>query len=251
MSIVKNRALNPQRLDGMTGADKSGKRTAASVAKLSLLMATMLVAGCSSYNKDQVIVGSVSSDYRTTHPIVVSDNEVYEDLALSANTRRLSLRDRNVVRNFAFRFKRSGARSVRIVIPVGSRNERAARRIQPQISAELRLAGIRQNQIATTGYSASAHGDAASVRLVYSAMTAAVASQCGVWDDDLGRSPENRNYRNFGCATQNNLASLVANPADLLGPRGSSEIDATRRDNVISDWRKDGTSEVDLPGLDD
>ncbi|PCI02766.1 MAG: pilus assembly protein CpaD [Hyphomicrobiales bacterium] len=250
MSIVKNRALNPRPLDGMTGADKSAKKTAGNAFKVSLLMAAMLVGGCSSYNKDHVTVGSVPSDYRTKHPIVVSDNEVYEDLALSANTRKLSLRDRNVVRDFAFRFKRSGARSVRIVIPIGSRNERAARRVQPQISAELRLAGIRQSQIATTGYQASAHGDAASVRLVYSAMTAAVASECGVWNDDLARSPENRNYHNFGCATQNNLASMIANPADLLGPRGESEIDATRRDKVISDWREDGTSKINLPGLD-
>lgn len=249
MSIVNNRALNPQKLDGMTGADNPGKRTAGNGLKVSMLMAAMMVAGCSSYNKDHVIVGSVSTDYRTTHPIIVSDNEVYEDLALSANTRKLSLRDRNVVRDFAFRFKRSGARSVRIVIPVGSRNERAARRVLPQISHELSLAGIRKSQIGTTGYQASGHGDAASVRLVYSAMTAAVASQCGVWDDDLGRSPENKNYRNFGCATQNNLASMVANPADLLGPRGESEIDATRRDKVISDWRKDGTANVRLTGL--
>lgn len=251
MSIVKNRALNPQKLDGMTGADKPGKKSAGNVFKVSLLAAAMLAGGCSSYNKDHVIVGSVSSDYRTTHPIVVSDNEVYEDIALSANTRKLSLRDRNVVRDFALRFKRSGARSVRIIIPVGSRNERAARRVQPQISAELGLAGIRKSQIATTGYQASAHGDAASVRLAYSAMTAAVASQCGVWDGDLGSSPENKNYRNFGCATQNNLASMVANPADLLGPRGESEIDATRRDNIISDWREDGMTRVALPGLDD
>lgn len=251
MSIVKIRALNPQPLDGMNGKDNSGKKTAGNVAKVSLLMAALVVGGCSSYNKDHVVVGSVSTDYRTSHPIVVSDNEVYEDLALSANTRKLSLRDRNVVRDFASRFKRSGARSVRIVIPVGSRNERAARRIQPQISKELRLAGVRSSQIATTGYQASAHGDAASVRLVYSAMTAAVASKCGVWDGDLGRSTENKNYRNFGCATQNNLASMVANPADLLGPRGESEIDATRRDNVISDWRDTGMTTVALPGLSD
>lgn len=249
MSIVKNRALNPQPLDGITGADKLIKNTAGRAFKVSLLMAAMLVAGCSSFNKDHVMVGSVPTDYRTKHPIVVSDNEVYEDLALSANTRKLSLRGRNVVRDFAFRFKRSGARSVRIVIPVGSRNERAARRVQPQILKELVLAGVRQSQITTTGYQASGHGDAASVRLVYSAMTAAVASECGVWDGDLGRSPENKNYRNFGCATQNNLASMVANPADLLGPRGESEIDATRRDKVISDWRDEGTSKVKLPGL--
>ena len=36
----------------------------------------------------------------------------------------------------------------------------------------------------------------------------------------------NRNYGNFGCATQQNLAAMVDNPLDLLYPR---EHDAGRR----------------------
>lgn len=249
MSSFKNEALNHHSLNEMIGAQNSGKKIAGNMLKISLLVAAVTLGGCASYNKDHVTVGSIPSDYRTKHPIIVSDNEVYEDLAISSSMRKLSLRDRNVVRNFAFRFKRSGAKSVRIVLPVGSRNSRVARKLSSQISAEFRLVGIRANQIRTTGYQAGGHGDAASVRLVYNAMTAEVASECGVWDDDIGRSPENRNYGNFGCATQNNLASMVANPADLLGPRGVSEIDATRRDEVITAWRKDGTADIALPGL--
>ena len=60
-------------------------------------------------------------------------------------------------------------------------------------------------------------------------------------------NPENRNYQNFGCATQSNLAAIVANPSDLLGPRGESEIDATRRDQVITDWRENASRR--LPSL--
>jgi len=72
---------------------------------LSLLLATSLLAGCAGYSKDHVIVGSVPDDYRTKHPIIVSDSEVHKDLAISSNMRKLSMRHRNVVRDFAMRFK--------------------------------------------------------------------------------------------------------------------------------------------------
>ncbi|GAI42846.1 unnamed protein product, partial [marine sediment metagenome] len=36
---------------------------------------------------------------------------------------------------------------------------------------------------------------------------------------------------------QNNLAAQIANPADLLGPRASTTIDAERRGKVIDAYR--------------
>ena len=47
---------------------------------------------------------------------------------------------------------------------------------------------------------------------------------------------ENRNYYNFGCATQQNLAAMVANPLDLLYPRGMTPPDATRRVGVVGNY---------------
>ncbi len=69
-------------------------------------------------------------------------------------------------------------------------------------------------------------------------------SACGQWNEDILDTTQNRNYENFGCATQKNLAAMVANPEDLLGPRGESEIDATRRTNVINDWRDFGSDRL-------
>jgi len=151
MSSVEKRAHNFRSLNEMTGRHISSKKIAGGAFKLSWLMAAMLVAGCGSYNKDHITVGTIPTDYRTKHPIIVSDNEIYEDLAISASTRVLSLRDRNVVRSIGQRFKRSGARSIQIVLPVGSRNERAARRIVGQISNELLEVGVVSSQISKIG----------------------------------------------------------------------------------------------------
>lgn len=204
-----------------------------------LLTCATLVGGCAS---DELTVGSVPDDYRTRHPIVVSQSERSEDIIVSANARKISYRDRAVVEGFTQDFKRSGAQSIAILIPSGSPNEAAARRIAYQAVGIMGEKGISAHRIRVQHYSAVEHGDAATVRLVYGDITAHVPSNCGQWPNDLFEDSQNYNYQNFGCATQTNLAAMVANPADLLGPRGESEIDASRRTTVIENWREEGTA---------
>lgn len=215
--------------------------------KMSVVFAGILLTGCASYQKDHFTVGSTPKDYRTQHPIVVSQNEVSEDLIVSRSMSRMSFRHENTATSFYGRFKQSGAKSLRLVLPSGSHNEAAARRVGHDVIAHMKTLGLEAHQVTVSRYHASNHGDAATVRLSFDAITADIASKCGQWNEDLRDTSENHNYNNFGCSTQNNLAKMIANPADLLGPRGESEIDAERRDNVINDWRGNGTAS--LPSL--
>ena len=66
----------------------------------------------------------------------------------------------------------------------------------------------------------------ASIKLNYSKLVAE-AGPCGQWPKDIGPAGgkaymQNRPYWNFGCATQHNIAAMVANPADLVQPRGTT-----------------------------
>ena len=97
-----------------------------------------------------------------------------------------------------------------------------------------------QNQDGVAAYDAAAYGPNAPIRLAFFAITAK-AGPCGEWPEDLVENTvENRNYHNFGCATQANLAAQIANPMDLVQPRGMSAIDAEQRNVVIQDYRKNG-----------
>ncbi len=205
------------------------------------LLAAVFVTGCASAPQDKMVVGATPDDYRSRHPIVVSESETVEDIPISANMRKLSFRDQNVVSNFASRFRRSGGRSMLVMLPSQSSNETAARRISKQVIVALMDQGISRSQIAVTSYHAGDHSNSAPIRISFMALAANVG-QCGVWDENIIGNSENRQYRNFGCATQNNLAKIIANPADLIGPRGESAIDATRRDVVITNWRDTGSS---------
>ncbi len=209
--------------------------------RASVLLSIALASGCASYNKDHFTVGTVPDDYRTRHPIIVSENETVEDIVVPRNSATLPLRDRDVVRAMGYRFKSSGANAIAILIPAGSPNERAARKAASSAVAELKSTGISSSKIKIKHYEAAGYGESATLRLVYTDLVAGVDGKCGEWGEDIVDTTENKNYNNFGCATQNNLAQMIANPADLLGPRAMSEIDATKRSRVIEDWRDTST----------
>ena len=78
--------------------------------------------------------------------------------------------------------------------------------------------------VATRPNTAERSAQARDLRLHYPTVTAD-AGPCGLWPHDLGPTYdrehyENRQYYNFGCANQRNLAAMVDNPSDLVQPRG-------------------------------
>ena len=197
------------------------------------LVGLALLAGCANQH---VEVGAVPDDYRTRHPITV--REATEDLELfvASSDTRLTHADSTRVESFGTRFRRSRASVLRVRVPVGARNEAAARLVADDVTRVLRQIGVPRQRIVITSYPAHSVSDVPPLLLSFNGMVAEVAP-CGRWPEDLGDTSENRNYQNFGCATQSNLAAQIADPRDLLGPRGESEIDAERRSVVIENYR--------------
>lgn len=61
---------------------------------------------------------------------------------------------------------------------------------------------------------------------------------CGDWSENLGDTASNRIAKNFGCATQRNIAAQIADPRDLVEMRGSEPADSTRRAAVLDNYEK-------------
>lgn len=198
------------------------------------LVALSLLAGCANQH---VEVGAVPDDYRTRHPITV--REATEDLELfvASSDTRLTHPDLTRVESFGTRFRRARASVLRVGVPSGARNEAAARLVADDVTRVLRQIGVPRQRILVTSYPAHGVADVPPLLLSFNGMVAEVAP-CGRWPDDLADTSENHNYQNFGCATQSNLAAQIADPRDLLGPRGESEIDAERRSVVIEKYRQ-------------
>jgi pilus assembly protein CpaD len=61
---------------------------------------------------------------------------------------------------------------------------------------------------------------------------------CGDWSVNLGYTSENKPSPNLGCATQHNLAAMVADPRDLVTPKPLEPDDVRRRLTVLEKYRK-------------
>lgn len=195
-----------------------------------------MLAGCAAQH-DVATTGSIPDDYRQRHPIVIGEDLKVMDVPNGPNTSFLSTRMRGNVTGFAQRFVESNSSALAIVLPRGSANERSARRMAPQIEATLIGAGVPRKAIEHRIYQAEPQENEAPIRLAFVALSAKT-KPCDGWPDQMADTTANRHYYNYGCASQQNLAAMVANPLDLLYPRGTSPADPERRGNVLDHYRK-------------
>ena len=224
---------NPARKNRRAATERGNRLPGMVVAGLAV---AALLSGCANYSKRHFTVGSVPQDYRTKHPIVISEKEQTMDIPVATGTFSLPKAERSAVSGFSARFMKSASGAISVLVPTGSANEGAASKMAREVVRELRQSGVPKKRILVAPYHAAEHGGSAPIRLSYAGIKAGVDG-CGQWPADLSADTDNRNYHNYGCATQNNLAEMVSNPSDLLGPRGSTSIDAERRLKVIEAYR--------------
>ncbi|WP_173934432.1 CpaD family pilus assembly protein [Chelativorans sp. Marseille-P2723] len=198
-----------------------------------------VLAGCT--HRDSVIVGAVPDDYRTNHPIVLTEGEEVLDIPVGILSYRLSGQQEAAIAGFMDNYGESGKSVVTILVPDGAANSPAAASVSREMATSLRKHGVPQGYVQILAYQASP-ADVAPIRLTFSRLKATVGP-CGRWPADLTENYENRHYANFGCAYQNNLAAQVANPMDLLGPRKMTTIDAENRGHAINDYKNRRISE--------
>ncbi|WP_256748911.1 CpaD family pilus assembly protein [Mesorhizobium sp. Mes31] len=199
-----------------------------------------LLAGCA--QRDSITVGAIPDDYRTNHPIVIAEKNLKIDLPVGAGDRGMTGSQRDTLLGFLDDYDKSAAATLTIQVPSGSANEVAATAAGRDFARLAVASGVKRNRIVVTSYQAGSSEASAPVRVSYIAVRAQT-DKCGRWPADLVDTSENKHYADFGCSYQNNLAAQMANPADLLGPRKSSTIDAENRGAVIDIYRTRGISD--------
>ena len=204
-------------------------------ARLGLLaLPALLLAGCAQPNYDDRVTGSIPLDYRERHPIVIGDQTRVLDVPVGVGDATLPDGTRETILGFLARYRAESEGVIQISRPKASGNEATAAAAAQETARLLSLAGVDPGLIVRTTYDANG-ASTAPVRMAYTAIRAQVA-KCGQWPEDLA-SPalnhDNRNYHNFGCASQANLAAQIANPTDLLHPRPLDPIDGDRENVII------------------
>jgi len=221
---------------------KVRKGGAISLAALSL---ALFLAGCQS---DQIdYTGSVPTDYRERHPIRLADKERTLQILVGSGRAGLTATQRAQVAAMGSDWRREGSGYIVVETPARAVNSRAARDSVREIRSLLQFAGVSQRAMKFRTYDQPYRGDLGPILVSYKRIVAE-AGPCGQWPENLGpgvlgREPYplkesyNAPYYNFGCATQRNLAAQVANPADLVQPRGEAPSYEPRRSVAIEKWR--------------
>lgn len=227
---------------------RSGRsRTSLRAFPIMAVALSALLAGCA--QRDSVTVGAIPDDYRTNHPIVIAEKNQKIDLPVGAGDRGMTGSQRDTLLGFLDGYDKSAAATLTIQIPSGSANEVAATAAGRDFARLAAASGIKRSRIVVTSYQAGSSEASAPVRVSYIAVRAQT-DKCGRWPADLVETSENKHYADFGCSYQNNLAAQMANPADLLGPRKSTTIDAANRSNAIGVYQDRGISDEFLGSSD-
>jgi pilus assembly protein CpaD len=198
----------------------------------------VLLAGC--YTPDHGDPTAYAPvDYRLRYPIVVKEKDSKVELFVGNSRGSLNDDQRADVVAFARVWRREATGGIVVETPTGTANAAAAAEVARETRAMLVAAGVPSDGIAVRSYRVANPGQLATVRLKYPRM-AAEAGPCGLWPIDVGPTTRsylmNNSYWNHGCASQRNLAAMVANPADLAQPRGEGPPSQMRRSKVLTKY---------------
>jgi pilus assembly protein CpaD len=192
-------------------------------------------------------------DYRARHPISLQEGERTVQIFLSRNRGGLTAAQRADVLAFAQQWRREATGGIVIDVPWGGPTNRAAADAMREIHSIFAASGVPQGAVYMRRFRPERSG-LVSIRINYSKLVAQ-AGPCGLWPDDLGPAAgrkylENRQYWNFGCASQHNLAAMVDNSSDLVQPRGETPAYTPRRTVAIDKYRKGDSPSGTYKGYD-
>jgi pilus assembly protein CpaD len=226
------------------------RRRGAVLGARGLLIAGLAAAltGCNTTTA-QDTTGGIPRAYRERHPIALKEGKKTLVLFVGAGRGGLSPMQRAEVLAFAQNWKRDATGGVTVERPVGGANDRAANDTLQEALSIIVQAGVPNSGIGVRPYNPGERN--ATLRLHYPLMVA-TAGPCGLWPDDLGPSYdtkhfENVQYYNFGCATQRNLASMAAEPADIVQPRAEAPAYTAKRTFGVDKWRKGDSPATNYP----
>lgn len=223
-----------------------------SLGLLSALACLSLTLGACTYTGAEVVTASVPDDYKLRHPIAIEEANRSVVIFVGHGRGGLSAPQRTDVLGLAQVWLREGTGAIVADVPVDTPNSKAAANSFQEIRSLLVAAGVPARGIVLHHYHPNDPRTFATIRLNYPRI-AAVAGPCGLWPEDLGpsilnrRYSENKDYYNFGCANQRNLAAMIDNPADLEQPRTESPPYTARRTAAFEKYRKGEPSAIAYP----
>jgi pilus assembly protein CpaD len=199
--------------------------------RLASLAAVLLAGSCAAPSNDGT---GLMSDGAVNHPIVVEPTAQTIDVAFAGTAAGLAPQDDSRVSAFVADFMEHGNGAISVSVPDGPGSADTI----TWFGEHLAEMGVPRSRILVGQH------DGANVEISFITYTAH-SGECGDWSQNAGDTSSNLPMPNFGCSTQHNIAAQVADPRDLIEPRGMSAADAARRAIVIGKYEKGEITQAD------
>ena len=152
--------IHVEQLNIPTSGKSAKKRSVSKLATPFVLCLTMALTSCAG-RIHHIDVGAVPDDYRTRHPIVISEQDKTLDLPVGKYSHRLTPATGDIIQGFAQNYLSSNARHMTIMRPAGSGNAHAAKNYAQSVLKKLGQHGVSSKQVTIVPYEASEYGDQA------------------------------------------------------------------------------------------
>ena len=204
-------------------------------ALLSVLAGTLLLVGCQSVPDDIENI-NLTRTVLDANPIAVTEARAELAIAAPAGASGLSDADARRLAEFASVYGERGHGPVVMSIPAGGANAATAQALAGQVRSILYAGGVNWDQIAGGQYDGAGQADAP-ITLSFVRYEAKAPDCLPLSAIDLRKTQDNLPYQTFGCSAAQNLAVMVADPADLLGERPASAREAAPAVRVMNDYK--------------
>lgn len=199
-------------------------------------LAALSLAACQHSQSAESTYDPRSMEYEQRHPLTLQQQEHALPLLVGAGADGLTGGDRTALSGFMQSYQSQGEGALRVRVPEGSRNASAARLALGDIHDVIASSGGDPSTIRVEHYQVNNLTAHAPILVVFDRLEA-VTNECGTWSDNFNPSSDRTDYYNFGCSTQSNLGAMLADPRDLVRPRGVGYPDAGRRAEVLAAYR--------------
>ena len=177
-------------------------------------------------------MGVALNDVDVRHPIGFVDERRVLNIDTPPRARDISHNQSADLHRFVARYKAEGVGQLSISVP--GHADAGTSQVLAELGRILRDVDVAPQRVVRVRH-ADGKRSRPVVRLSYAAPQA-IAPECGHWHRNVERDPERLNYPEFGCATQRNLAGMVANSRDLQRPQDEQPRSAERRSQTWSKY---------------
>jgi pilus assembly protein CpaD len=186
---------------------------------------------------------SIAPDGAVNHPIAVEPSYQSLRLAYSAADSGISPADQARFAGFVSAYVEHGNGAIAVSAPSGLNSSAMISFFAQRINDM----GVSRDRILVSTHDAPDGDQRVEINYVsYQAHT----EKCGDWSDDLANTASNLTPKNFGCAVQQNIAAQIADPRDLVTPRGMEAANGARRATVMGNYEQGKVTQADKKTVD-